>query len=74
MSGTSDFTEADRWVVGTALKERYGEIIAPEPVDSEIRIDPASPHVIKNKQALTDDKISSANASAFFRLFCGLGN
>jgi len=47
-------------------------IIAPEPADSEIRINPAAPHVTKNKQALTDGKISSANASAFFRHFCGL--
>jgi len=38
----SDFTDADRWVVATALKERYDKIIAVEPADSEIRLDPAA--------------------------------
>jgi hypothetical protein len=37
-----DFTDADRWVVETALKERYGERVAVEPADSELRLDPAS--------------------------------
>jgi hypothetical protein len=41
------------------------KIIAPEPADSEIKLDPASTHVTKNKQALTDGKILAANASAF---------
>ena len=41
----SDFTAADRWVIATALKERYGTIIAVEPADSEIRLDPAAPDV-----------------------------
>ena len=45
MSRISDFTDADRWVVETALKERYGKIIATEPADSEIKLDPAAPHV-----------------------------
>ena len=40
-----DFTDADRWVVETALKERYGERIAVEPADSELRLDPASKEV-----------------------------
>ena len=38
----SDFTTADRWVIATALKERYGKIVAVEPADSEIRLDPAA--------------------------------
>lgn len=37
-----DFTDADRWVVETALKERYGVRVAVEPADSELRLDPAS--------------------------------
>jgi hypothetical protein len=45
MSGISDFTDADRWVAETALKERYGKIIGTEPADNEIKLDPASPHV-----------------------------
>ena len=37
-----DFTDADRWVVETTLKERYGERVAVEPADSELRLDPTS--------------------------------
>ena len=44
-SGMSDFTDADRWVVETTLKERYGERIGVEPADSEIRLDPHSNEV-----------------------------
>ncbi len=42
MKKPSDFTDADRWVVKTALKERYGQHIAVEIADSEIKLDPAS--------------------------------
>jgi len=38
----SDFTGAERWVVETALKERYGRRVTVEPADSEIRFDPGS--------------------------------
>jgi hypothetical protein len=38
----SDFTDADRWVVETALNERYGRRVGVEPADSEIRLDPKS--------------------------------
>ncbi len=38
----SDFNDADRWIVESALKERYGEIIRVEPADSDIRLDPRS--------------------------------
>ena len=38
----SDFNDADRWIIESALKERYGEIIKVEPADSEIRLDPVS--------------------------------
>jgi hypothetical protein len=37
-----DFTDADRWVVETALKERYGRRIEVELADSEIKLDAAS--------------------------------
>jgi hypothetical protein len=41
----NDFTDADRWVVETALKERYGKIVRAEPADSEIKLDPITPEV-----------------------------
>jgi len=41
----AEFTDAARWVVESALKERYGRRVAVEPADSEIRLDPASPEV-----------------------------
>jgi hypothetical protein len=40
-----DFTDADRWVVETALKERYGKVVRTEAADSEIKLDPASQEV-----------------------------
>ncbi|MBI4194721.1 MAG: hypothetical protein HY526_06535 [Betaproteobacteria bacterium] len=45
MKKLSDFTDAERWVVETALKERYGERVEVELADSEIRLDPASGEV-----------------------------
>lgn len=42
MSKISDFTDADRWVVETALRERYGKPVPVEPADSEIKLDSAS--------------------------------
>ena len=45
MMGVSYFTDADRWVVETALKERYGKIVKVEPADSDIKLDPAAPEV-----------------------------
>jgi hypothetical protein len=42
MNRIPDFTDADRWVVETALKERYGERVTVEPADSEIKLDAAS--------------------------------
>jgi hypothetical protein len=41
----ADFTDADRWVAETALKERYGEPVAVELADSEVKLDPASKEV-----------------------------
>ena len=40
-----DFSDADRWVVETALKKRFGKRVAIEPADSESRLDPASKEV-----------------------------
>ncbi len=40
-----DFTDADRWVVETALKERFGKRVAIEPADSELPLDSASKEV-----------------------------
>ncbi len=45
MSGIPDFNDADRWVVETALKERYARIVRTEAADSEIRLDPDSPQI-----------------------------
>jgi hypothetical protein len=42
MTRIPDFTDGDRWVVETALKERYGRRIEVEPADSEIKLDLAS--------------------------------
>lgn len=41
----ADFTDADRRVVETALKERYGRRVTVEPADAEIRLDPGSHEV-----------------------------
>jgi hypothetical protein len=41
----SDFNDADRWVVESALKERYGKRVAIEPADSELRLDPESKEI-----------------------------
>lgn len=45
MTRIPDFTDADRWVVETALNERYGRRIKVEPADSEIKLDPASSEI-----------------------------
>jgi hypothetical protein len=38
-----DFNSAERWVIESALKERYGHIVALELADSELRLDPEAP-------------------------------
>lgn len=45
MKKISDFTDADRWVAETTLKERYGRPIEVELADSEIRLDPAAAEI-----------------------------
>jgi hypothetical protein len=34
------FDDGERWVVESALKERYGRIVATEPAEVELRLDP----------------------------------
>lgn len=38
-----DFNSAERWVIESALKERYGHIVPIELADSELRLDPDAP-------------------------------
>ncbi|MBE0614727.1 MAG: hypothetical protein IH604_13745 [Burkholderiales bacterium] len=38
-----DFNSAERWVIESALKERYGHIVTIELADSELKIDPDAP-------------------------------
>lgn len=42
MGTIPDFTEAERWVVESALKERYGKPVALEPADAEVKLDRGS--------------------------------
>jgi hypothetical protein len=37
----ADFTETERWVVDTTLKERYGKAIEVKAADVELRLSPA---------------------------------
>lgn len=42
MAGSiQDFTDAEKWVVESALKERYGKPVGVEVADSELRLSPA---------------------------------
>jgi hypothetical protein len=38
-----DFNSAERWVIESALKERYGHIVPIELADSELQLDPDAP-------------------------------
>lgn len=38
-----DFNSAERWVIESALKERYGRIVPIELADSDLRLDPGAP-------------------------------
>src|ERR1700690_3776644 len=40
---TPDFNSAERWVIESALKERYGRIVPIELADSELKLDPGAP-------------------------------
>lgn len=37
-----DFTDAERWTVETAVKERYGKALPVELADSDVRLDPGA--------------------------------
>ena len=39
----SDFNSAERWVVESALKERYGHFVSIELADSDLKLDPEAP-------------------------------
>ena len=45
MGKIDDYNDADRWVVETALRERYGERGELEIADAEIRLDPGLPEL-----------------------------
>jgi hypothetical protein len=38
-----DFNSAERWVIESALKERYGHYVQIELADSELKLDPDAP-------------------------------
>jgi hypothetical protein len=38
-----DFNSAERWVIESALKERYGHIVQTELADSDLKLDPDAP-------------------------------
>ena len=38
-----DFNSAERWVIESALKERYGRKVSIELADSELKLDPETP-------------------------------
>jgi hypothetical protein len=38
-----DFNSAERWVIESALKERYGHFVQIELADSELRLEPDAP-------------------------------
>jgi len=40
VSAIPDFTDAERWVVETALKERYGKPVEVQVADAELRLSP----------------------------------
>lgn len=40
MSNIPDFTDAERWVVETTLKERYGKPVEVQLADAELRMNP----------------------------------
>jgi len=38
-----DFNSAERWVIESALKERYGHIVEMQLADSDLKLDPDTP-------------------------------
>jgi hypothetical protein len=43
MNAIPDFTDAERWVIESTLRERYGERTPIELADAEVRLDPDTP-------------------------------
>jgi hypothetical protein len=43
MQAVPDFNSAERWVVDTALRERYGEFVPVECAEAELKLDPETP-------------------------------
>jgi len=43
MGTIPDFNDAERWVVESALRERYGERVPIELADAEVRLEPDVP-------------------------------
>ena len=41
-----DFNSAERWVIESALKERYGRFVPIELADSDLKLDPGAPVLI----------------------------
>jgi hypothetical protein len=39
----NDFNSAERWVIESTLKERYGRIVEVELADAELKLDPGAP-------------------------------
>ena len=39
----ADFNSAERWVIESALKERYGHMVQIELADSDLKLDPEAP-------------------------------
>lgn len=39
----ADFNSAERWVIDSTLKERYGRIVPVELADAELKLDPGAP-------------------------------
>ena len=42
MTSIADFTKSEIWIIKETLRERYGEEIEPDLVDTEIRLNPLS--------------------------------
>ena len=42
-SPIADFNSAERWVIESALKERYGHLVEIELADSDLKLDPGTP-------------------------------
>ena len=42
-SPIADFKSAERWVIESALKERYGHLVEIELADSDLKLDPGTP-------------------------------